>query len=501
MPKCLGRIGWGLLLLTLLASSGRAQSLTDKVMEHHFANGLTLLLYERHQAPIIACRIYVNVGSVNDISGQTGVAHMTEHIAFKGTPTIGTTDYAAEKVALAKVDDAWRAIVAEQIKGSQTDAAKLQQLQADFKTAQAEAGKYVISEAYSQILEENGGVGLNASTSRDSTQYFVNLPANRLELWMMLEADRLMHTVPREFYQERDVIQEERRMRTDTSPIETLIEQFLGAAFIAHPYGLPAIGWPSDIQAMMPEQLMAFLNTYYTPSNMVIAIVGDIDPPAVIRLAEQYFGQLPPGPPAPPLRTIEPEQPGERRVTVEWDANPFLIMGYHRPAVNHPDDLVFDVISSILTGGRTGRLYKKLVEEQQIAVQVDSASAYPGQKYPTLFMLVGVPLAPHTLTELETALDAEIERLQTTPVEAHELEKVINNIEAGFIDSLSSNAGLAAQLTLAQSIMGDWRSIEQRVATMKNVTAEDVMRVAKTYFTKRNRTIGWLVQTPAQPQK
>ncbi|MCP4403601.1 MAG: insulinase family protein, partial [bacterium] len=212
---------FGLSLLLLLSSPVSAQSLEGKVIEHSLENGLTLLMYERHQAPIIACRVYVNVGSANDRLGETGIAHMTEHIAFKGTKTIGTTDYEQEQLLLESLEGLWEKFLRERDKGQEANPERLAQLQEDIARTQKEAGAFVVSEAYSKIIEENGGVGLNASTSRDETQYFVNLPANRLELWMMLEADRLMNTVPREFYKERDVIMEERRMRTDASPIGT----------------------------------------------------------------------------------------------------------------------------------------------------------------------------------------------------------------------------------------------------------------------------------------
>ena len=484
----------GLFLLLLLPFSAAAQSLEGKVIEHTLDNGLKLLMYERHQAPIVSCHIYVNVGSANDKLGETGIAHMTEHIAFKGTPTVGTTNYEKEKVLLNKLDELWNTIAEEQAKGEKANQETVTRLKEEFAKTEQEAGQYVISEEYSRVMEENGGTGLNASTSRDETQYFVSLPANRLELWMMLEADRLANTVPREFYKERQVIMEERRMRTDASPIGTLVEQFLGTAFIAHPYGFPGIGWASDIQSITPAQLMTFFKNYYSPSNMTVAIVGDIHPDEVIRLAEKYFGQIPASPVSPGIRTVEPQQPGERRVQVEWESNPYVLIGYHRPSVNHEDDVIFDVISFLLSSGRTSQLYKHLVEEQQIAIHVETVPTFPGQKYPTLFMVVGVPLAPHTLEELEEALYAEIEQLKTAPVDEKELQKVINNIEASFIASLSSNDGLAAQLTFAQGVMGDWRAIEKQVERIKSITAEDIMRVAQTYFTKQNRTVAWLVR-------
>jgi predicted Zn-dependent peptidase len=239
---------------------------------------------------------------------------------------------------------------------------------------------------------------------------------------------------------------------------------------------------------------MAFFDEHYSTRNMTIAIVGDINPQEVIRLAEKYFGPLPARPSSPGIRTVEPQQVGERRVQVDWDANPYVVTGYHRPGLNHEDDIIFDVISYLLSYGRTSRLYKNLVEDKQIAVHVDTLAAFPGRKYPTLFVIVGVPLAPHTLEELEEAMYAEIEILKTEPVDEQELQKVINNVEASFIDSLSSNAGLAAQLTFAHSVMGDWRAIEQQVNRIKDITPEDVKRVANTYFTTQNRTVAWLVK-------
>lgn len=473
----------------------RAQTLEGKVVEHILENGLTLLLYERHQAPIVACHVYITVGSANDLLGQTGVAHMTEHIAFKGTPAVGTTNYEEERHVLERLDALWHQIAWEYDKGETADQPKIEQLEQEFFETEQRAAQYVVSEEYSRILEEQGGVGLNASTSRDETNYFVSLPANRLELWMMLEADRLANTVPREFYREREVILEERQMRTDTSPIGTLFEQFLGTAFIAHPYGFPAIGWPSDIENITTDQLMAFYDAHYSPANMIVAIVGDIQPQAVIDMASTYFGQLPSRPASSPIRTIEPPQPGERRVEVQWDSNPYLTIGYHRPSISHEDDLIFDMIAFLLTGGRTSRLYQKLVEDSQIAIEVDSAAVYPGSKYPTLFVLAGAPLAPHTLEEVETAIYEELERLKTEPVETRELQKALNAMEASFIDSLSSNSGLAAQLTYAQGLTGDWRIIERQLETMKQITPNDIMRVAETYFTKENRTVAWLVNS------
>lgn len=483
------------LLLVILSWTAAGQSLEGRVVEHRLENGLLLLLYERHHAPIVSCHVYLTVGSANDQIGQTGIAHMTEHIAFKGTPTVGTTNYDEEQAALERVDAAWRQLLREYDKGEAADPDVVAQQEEEFFAAEAAAAQYVVSEEYSVILEEHGAVDLNAATTRDDTSYFVSLPANRLELWMMLEADRLANTVPREFYREREVVLEERLTRTETSAAGMLFEQFLSAAFVAHPYGFPAIGWTSDIEALSPDQFMAFYRRHYVAANMIVAIVGDIDAPATIAMAERYFGQVPAGEPSPPIRTEEPPQPGERRIEVEWDANPYLAIGYHRPAISHEDDLVFDVIAFLLTHGRTSRLYKSLVDELQIAGEVEAAAAYPGSKYPTLFVLAASPLAPYTLADVEDAIYAEVERLKTEPVQEWELQKALNTIEASFVDSLSSNAGLSAQLAYSQGLMGDWRAIERQVRRMEQMTADDIMRVAAAYFTKHNRTVAWLVKT------
>jgi predicted Zn-dependent peptidase len=485
------------LMAWLAAPALFAQTLADRVVEHVLDNGLTLLVYERHQVPIVACHVYVTIGSAYDQIGQTGIAHMTEHIAFKGTPTIGSTDYAAEQPLLEQVDALWERLAHEYDKGAAADFDALAQLEEEFFATEEQAAQYVISEQYSLILEEHGARELNAATTRDDTSYFVSLPANRLELWMMLEADRLANTVPREFYREREVVMEERQTFTDTSPLGTLFEQFLGAAFIAHPYGFPAIGWASDIQYLTPTQFMAFYERHYVPANMIVAIVGDVRAADVLAMAERYFGALPAREPAPPIRTVEPPQPGERRVIVAWDANPYLAIGYHRPAIDDGDDAVFDVMAFLLTGGRTSRLYRRLVTEAQVALEVDAAAAYPGSKYPTLFVLAAVPLAPHTLADLEAEIDGEIERLKTEPVQDWELQKTVNALEAALIDALSSNAGLAAQLAHAHGLTGDWRAIERQMETVKQITADDIMRVATTYFTTTNRTVAWLVSTGA----
>ena len=334
------------------------------------------------------------------------------------------------------------------------------------------------------LYQRHGGVGLNAATGKDLTRYMISLPANRLPLWAALEADRMAHPVLREFYKERGVVMEERRLRNDDSPSGLLFETFTSAAFRAHPYGIPTIGWESDILSLTPADTEAFFKAYYGPGNATIAIVGDINPKDVMTLIEQTFGTIPASPSQPPIVTVEPPQRGERRVEVEFDAEPSLVIGFHKPALGHPDDYVFDVIDALLSDGLTSRLYTNLVREKRIAASVNSDSNYPGVRSPNLFVVNATPLAPHTTAEVEAAIYAEIERLKTEPVSAKELEKVLNNLDADLVRALRSNGGLASQLALYQTVAGDWRYALKSRDKIAAVTPLDIQRVASCVFHK-----------------
>lgn len=470
-----------------------AQKLEGRVIEHTLKNGIKVLMVERHEAPVVSFHILFDVGASDESVGITGIAHLLEHMAFKGSKTIGTTDYEKEKVLLEKLDEIFLQLKEEQAKGEKADRAKLERLQKEFVETQRAAAQFVVTDEFSKILEVNGGVGLNASTSQDTTRYFISLPSNKVELWALLESDRIANLVTREFYPERDVVLEERRLRTDSSPFGKLFERFQATVFMAHPYKTPTIGWESDIRNFTRAEVDAFYQKYYVPSNATIAIVGDINSEEVIGLMEKYFGVIPPAPKPPKVRTIEPEQIGEKRIEVELDSNPHLLIGYHKPDINHPDEPIFDVISEILSEGRTSRFYKNLVEKG-IATSVNSFTGYPGDKYPNLFTVIGTPLAPHTTKEVEEAVYAELEKLKTEPISQEELQKVINNVEASFINALSSNSGLAGQLAFFQAITGDWRNIEKQIDKIKAVTPEDIMRVAKQYFIQTNRTVAYIVK-------
>jgi predicted Zn-dependent peptidase len=451
-------------------------------------NGLTLIVSERPEAPVFSFYTLVDAGSADDPQGDSGLAHMFEHMAFKGSQEIGTTNYPAEKVALAKVEIAYAAYDAELRKLVGRDPAKLASLKKTFQDVQAEAQKFVIPNQFSLIAEQNGAVGINASTAEDSTQYFWSMPSNRLELWAYLESQRIGQPVQREFYKERDVVQEERRMRIDSSPTGRMVEQFLATAYVAHPYGRSGVGWESEISQVSATEAEAFHKKYYVPSNMVIAVVGDVKASEAMPILERYFSKIPAGPKPEPMTTIEPRQLAEKSVIIKEATQPFYIEGYHRPDYRDPDDSVYDAITDIFSNGRTARLYRSLVRDQQIAATAEGFSGFPGEKYPGLFAVYAVPLPGHTPEEMRTAIHKELDRLKTEDISDEELARFKTRAKADLLRGLADNEGLAHQLAEYQTRYGDWRQLFRELDKINAVTKADVRRVANKIFVDSNRT-------------
>jgi len=460
------------------------QKITTKVLP----NGLTLIVCERHDAPVFSYTTFVDAGDVNDPSGQSGLAHMFEHLAFKGTSEIGTNDYADEKIALEKVEAANNAYEAEFLKAVGRDPAKLDALKKAFLEAQAEAHKYVIPNQFTDVAERNGAEGLNAETGMDNTMFFWSMPENRLELWAWLESSRLSDTVPREFYKERDVVVEERRMRTDSSPIGRLIEQFAATAYVAHNYGRSAIGWPSEVTQINATEAMAFHKKYYIGSNIVVSVVGDVKAADAMPLLEKYFSKVPGGPKPEEMTTVEPKQFAEKTVTIREQTQPFYIEGYHRPDYRDPDDTVYDAIGDILSNGRVSRLYRSLVRDQQIAAEAQGFSGFPGDKYPGLFAFYAVPLPGHTPNEMRDAIHKEIEKLKTADVTDDELAMYKTRSRADLLRGLADNQGLSNSLAEYQTRYGDWRELFLQLEKVDKVTKADIRRVANQVFVASNRT-------------
>ncbi|OLC06687.1 MAG: hypothetical protein AUH42_05145 [Gemmatimonadetes bacterium 13_1_40CM_70_11] len=465
------------------------------VVKHVLPNGMTFLLLRRAGAPTAAFVTHFRAGGVDEWTGISGTAHLFEHMLFKGTRTIGTKNYAAEVALFPRVDAVADSFTAEYRKGALTDSAQLMRLRDRLKTLEDSARQYVVSNELDRILTENGAQGLNASTGNDATNYFFSLPANRAKLWFVLESDRIRNPVLREFYSEREVVLEERRLRVETQPFGMLLEEYLAAAFRAHPYGRPVVGVASEIQTVDRQAAQEYFKRFYGPNNAVVAIVGDIDVDSMKTWATRYFGDIAAGEPHRPVVTQEPPQRGERRINVEYDANPQVLLGYHVPSARHPDAPALAVLSQILTGGRTSRLYRRLVIQDRVATTIASFPL-PGSLYPREFTFQGVPIAPHTTQEIETAVYDELDRLQREPPTADELQRVRNQIEASSIQRLQSNFGLAFQLSNSEALWYDWRQTFRDQAAQAQVTAADVQRVAKTYFAPTNRMVATLVRPP-----
>jgi predicted Zn-dependent peptidase len=492
----------------------QTESSYQQAMEHRttvkvLPNGLTLIISERHEAPVFSFYTEVNAGSVDDPQGESGLAHMFEHIAFKGTDQIGTTNYAAEKIALDKVESAYAAYDAEfrkpagQLLGKPPvgqDPRLLLDLHQKFEDAVKAAQAYVIPNQFSEIAESNGAVDLNASTAEDSTQYFWSMPSNRLELWAYLESSRIAHPVAREFYKERDVVNEERRMRIDSSPQGRLVEEFLAAAYMAHHYGVPGVGWESDITQVSATEAAAFHKKYYVPSNIVVAVVGDIDTATALPMLEKYFGRIPAGPRPEPMTTVEPPQKAERTVVLHEATQPIYLEGYHRPDYRDPDDAVYSAITDIFSNGRTSRLYRTLVRDRRLALEAEGFSGFPGVKYPGLFAFFAVPMSGHTAEEMGPAIHKQLDLLKTTDVTDAELERFKARARAGLLQSLGDNDSVASELADYQTRYGDWREIFRELNAIDAVTKADIRRVAQKTFVDSNRTVARIeFQAPTAP--
>ena len=490
MKHGFARIVFFLTILSTFALAQDVASFEKRVTVKKLDNGLTLIVCERPEAPVFSFYTMVDAGSVQDPMRATGLAHMFEHMAFKGTTTIGTTDYAAEKPALEKVESAYAAYSAERDKRVAQDPAKVKELERAWQDAITAANKYVVPNQFGKIIEQNGGEDMNASTSYDQTEYHYSFPNNRLELWAYLETDRFLHPVMREFYKERNVVIEERRMRTDSNPFGRLLEQFTQEAFAAHPYHRPTVGYLSDLNHFSATDAQKFFDTYYVPSNMVVAVAGDLKTSETMPILEKYFGQLPSHPHPDEATTQEPPQNSERRVIIKDVSQPIYIEGYHRPDYRSKDDAVFDAISDLMSEGRTSRLYRSLVRDKKIASYSEGITGYPGVKYPHLFAFIAVPLPGHKPEEMATAIHDEIEKLKKEDISDDELKMIKTRAKANLIRGLADNEGLATQLAIYQTRYGDWRELFASVDRIEKVSKADIRRVANEVFTDTNRTVG-----------
>jgi predicted Zn-dependent peptidase len=496
MTTLLRRVALALALVASGAAPVAAQTADEllaqiepSVTEFTLDNGMTFIVVQRPEAPVVSFFTYADVGSVDEPFGQTGIAHMFEHMAFKGTTLLNTQDIEAELVALDAEEEAYLALRAARASGAPE--AEIEALEAAF-IERRDAAKALVEEAeFDRLLEQNGAVGLNAFTSTDQTGYLYSLPANKLELWFATESDRFLNPVLREFYVERDVVQEERRLRTESQPFGRLREEFTAAAYKAHPYGQPVVGHMSDLQSITRTEAEAFFETYYGASNLTSVIVGDVDPVEAQRLAEQYFGPLPTTPKPGRITTVEPPQEAERRVTLYAQAQPAVFMGWHRPAGDHPDDAVYTVLADILGNGRTSRLNQQLVETGDALAAIAQPTA-GGTKYPGLFQVIAVPNQGVPVDSVEAMALGVLDDVIASGVTEEELDRAKTRATASLVQQLGSNSNLGLQMAFAEVLQGDWRELFRSIERIQNVTAADVQRVAEETFRRENRTVATL---------
>ena len=477
------------------------------VKEHQLSNGMKVLLLERNDAPSISGGWVARVGSVDERPGITGMAHLFEHMMFKGTPTIGTQDYEKDLEIIAaqeKVRDAmraeerrmramWRRGEITNLQDPDQKTAEWKRLNEEFKKLVEDHRKVIVKNEFDRIYTANGGSGMNAYTSYDHTAYFITVPANKLELFMWMESERLLRPVLREFYAERDVVFEERRMRTESTPLGKFFESFNSLFWESHPYSWPIIGWPSDIPAISKKQADAFYATYYMPQNLTLVLVGDFKTKPTLALAEKYFGRLKKGEGLPPdVVTLEQPQKAEKRFYAEAETNPNVDIYWHTPAFGHKDTYPLSVLAQVLST-RTGRLHKELVLGKKLAT--DTWAWQGARKYAGEFNM-GAEITEGNMPEMaEQEIYRLIEQVKTEPVPTKELQKVKNNFAAAEYRRLSSNHPILMQIMRSEGL-GNWREINEAGPKIQAVTPADLQRVAKKYFTKENRAVAIYTRKP-----
>jgi len=490
-----------ILVFILLALSSLSAEVTLDVKEHSLANGLKILMIKTPGVPRVVCHIYFKVGSINERPGITGIAHVHEHMMFKGTKILGVTDFEADATVDRQIDELMDKIYREKYwKSDGGDSGKIAAWQKEADELVKAEKKYIIKDELWELYMKNGGTGLNASTSSEVTGYYVTLPSNKVELHMLLESDRMMNAQFREFYSEKDVVMEERRL-SENRPGFLFSEQVSAAFYAASPYHWEVIGWMDDLRKFTKQDMIEFHNKYYVPNNAVAVYVGDIDPANIISLAEKYFGRVPKGPDVEPIRTSEPPQYSEKRLYGEGPAPTSLQMMFHMPPDGHPDTAPLSVLAGALGsggggfGGRgggggagTGRLYKILVKEKEMAVNA-SAFSRP-QWYVGGFQFSAQPRLDKGIQPeaLEKEIWAEVEKIKKEGLTPEEIQKAKNRSEAMFLRSLQNPLGpmgLASRVGRAELNRG-WRSILSDLEALKKVTNEDVRRVAVKYFAKDN---------------
>lgn len=464
--------------------------LKNNVLHRRLGNGINVIALNRGYSPTVALIISFMVGSADESYETMGAAHMLEHMLFKGTDKIGTKDFNSEKQILDQIEKIGESL--DRLKMANPNDKRIHGLEKELKKLQEAESKFIVSSPYDKMYTSIGGVGFNASTSRDMTSYFIELPSGKLEVWAQIESERLKNPVMREYYQERKAVIEERLMRYDSRGIESLFEKFIAVAMLAQPYRHPTIGWASNIKYLSIKDVKEFYRSNYIPSRMTITVVGKQNPEETFTLIEKYFGSIEKREEKRDISIKEPGPSGERRCEVNFDSNPFLIIGWNKPAFPSRDDYICEIIAGVLADGKTSRLYKSLVLDKKIAASVDAGNGYPGSRYDNLFLIEAAPRQPHSPSELEDAIYDEINRLKFDISES-EISRVVNRTESSMIFDLESNKGISHMISYYQTVFGDWSYVLKYLPEIKSVTANEVKTALNKYFTRENRTVGILL--------
>lgn len=473
----------------LAYGSGRfVDDYRPKVTEHQLDNGMRFLILEDKSAPVAVFHVQVRAGSVYEQPGETGMNHLIEHLAFAGTKKIGTTNWQEEKKLLEKLDKIHFKIVQAREEGRAEEDLKL--LKDRFEKVRLKASGLAEANHFAAILDREGAVGPNAFVSHDFTVYWVELPSHKLELWACLESERLFNSVFRLFYEEIEIVKEERRTVVENSPTGRLQEEFRAAAYQVHPYRHPVIGYMEDIEIMNRARVKDLYSKYYVPSNILVSIVGDVCPKKTVPILEKYFGSVP-AQEAPVFDLPqEPERKAERRTYIQMGAQPILLVGFNTPCVNHPDIAALRVLAQIFGQGRTSRLYQRLVKKEKVAVTVSSwlrASRYPG-----LFQILAMTADGYSNEDIEPLIYDEIKKLLKSPPTQKEIEAAQARLKIDFIQNLKARRSLASGLAWFQDVTGSWENFFKMEEAIAEVKLEDILDVVERYFRKDNRTVGSL---------
>ncbi|MDH4199911.1 MAG: insulinase family protein [Spirochaetia bacterium] len=474
---------------------------TSNTRMYTLKNGIRVILLQNKLSPTIACYIKIGVGSANEPFDQAGTAHFLEHLLFKGTRLIGTTNFKKESPYLeeiaklgGEIDDLKLKIMEPLVDRKARDeySKKIAVLQKQLIKAEQNASQFVISEEDSRVYSLAGQIGYNAYTSQDVTNYQIKLPKNRLELWAYMESSRFQDPVFREYYQERDVIQEERRMRFDSNPHSRLYELFNSVAFGFSPYGKPVIGYANNIPNLKLGDTRHFYDTQYIPSRMVIAISGDIDYEASLEIIKKYFEKIPdrPEPPSPPIAFEE--SLGRKTAELTADSTPYLITGWSKPSIQSPDSPAYEVLSRILTDGQTSRLVKKIVIDEKLAQSIGSESAVPAEKLTTQFAFFVAPYEEKNYGKIYDLINTQLDEIKKNGVTDKEIERVKNRIFKSVIDSLNSNAGMAELMSYYELMKHDYNYLFTYLDQIQKITSADIQRIAKQTFIEKNNTTVWI---------